>query len=221
MAAALLLPFLLLRTDAADPPAHEARFEKEIQAFEASDKTNPPPQNAILFIGSSSVKLWTTLEQDFPNHKVFNRGFGGSHLSDSAAFVDRIVLPYRPGFVLIYAGDNDIAAGKSPQEVFSDFKRFVQKVQAALPNTKVGFISIKPCPAREKYLDMVKETNVLVKEYAAAKERVFFIDVFTPMLTAEGRPRPELFVKDGLHPNQQCYQLWASIIIPVLEQPPR
>jgi len=215
----LFLPFALLCSQGPDPPAHEARFEKEIQAYEAADKTNPPPENAIQFIGSSSVRLWKTLERDFGGYKVFNRGFGGSHLADSVAFVDRIVLPYKPKLVLIYAGDNDIAAGKSPEEVFDDFRRFVQKIQAQLPETKVGFISIKPSPAREKYMDFAKETNALVKEYAASKEKVLFIDVFTPMLTPDGRPRPELFVQDGLHPSQECYQLWASIISPVLGQP--
>src|SRR5262249_51220098 len=115
----------------------------------AADKTNPPPQNAILFIGSSSVRLWKTLERDFAGYKVFNRGFGGSHLADSVAFVNRIVLPFKPKLVLIYAGDNDIATGKSPEEVFDDFKRFVQKIQAQLPETRVGFISVKPSPARE------------------------------------------------------------------------
>src|SRR5262245_60143394 len=118
---------------AAEETPHEAQWEKAIQAFKASDKTNPPPLNAILFIGSSSIRLWTSLEQDFAGHKVFNRGFGGSHLSDSVAFVDRIVVPYKPKLVLIYAGDNDIASGKSPERVFSDFKNFVQKIHAALP----------------------------------------------------------------------------------------
>jgi lysophospholipase L1-like esterase len=207
-----------LQTHAAEQPAHEAQWERAIQAFEAADKTNPPPQHAVLFIGSSSIRLWTTLERDLAGHKVFNRGFGGSHLSDSVAFVDRIVIPYQPKMVLIYAGDNDIAAGKSPEEVFGDFKKFVQKIRAALPKTRVGFISIKPSPAREKFQDRAKEANRLVREYANGKDEVLFIDVFTPMLTPEGRPRPELFIKDGLHPNQQCYELWASIIRPVLEK---
>jgi len=143
---------------------------------------------------------------------VINRGFGGSHLSDSVVYAERIVIPCRPKVVLIYAGDNDIAAGKSAGEVFADFKMFVKKVQTALPNTSVGFISIKPSPAREKNLDEIRKANRLVKTYARGKPKAFFIDVFAPMLSAEGKPRPELFVKDGLHPNKECYELWAGII---------
>ena len=103
----------------------ELRWGKEIRAFEEADKTNPPPRGAILFIGSSTIRCWTNLAQAFPGHQVINRGFGGSHLSDSVAFMDRIVTPYRPKLIFLYAGDNDIAAGKSPEEVLSDFKAFV------------------------------------------------------------------------------------------------
>jgi len=198
---------------------HDAKqWEKDIQAFEAADRTNPPPQNAILFIGSSSIKRWATLTENFAGYTVINRGFGGSHLSDSVAFVDRIVVPYKPKIVLIYAGDNDIAFGKSPEEVFGDFKKFVKKIHATLPETKVDFISIKPSPAREKYLEQIKKTNRMVKEFASKQKRVGYIDVFTPMLSGEGRPRPELFVKDGLHPNKECYEMWAAIIKPALNE---
>jgi len=201
------------RTPAPAHKPHDAKqWENAIRAFEAADKTNPPPQNAILFIGSSSIKRWTTLADDFQGYTVINRGFGGSHLSDSVAFVDRIVIPYKPKIVLIYAGDNDIAFGKSPEEVFGDFKKFVKKVHASLPETTVEFISIKPSPLREKYLEQIKKTNRMIKEFAGKQKRVGYIDVFTPMLNGEGRPRPELVVKDGLHPNKECYDLWASII---------
>src|SRR5437016_5241110 len=119
----------------AEGVSHESQLEKAIQAFEAADKTNPAPQDAVLFIGSSSIRLWTNLAQSFPGHKVINRGFGGSHLSDSVAFVERIVIPYKPKLVLIYAGDNDIASGKTPEQVFEDFKRFVEKIHSRLPET--------------------------------------------------------------------------------------
>jgi lysophospholipase L1-like esterase len=198
------------------PP--EARWEKDIRAFEAADKTNPPPQGAVLFIGSSSIRLWANLEQAFPGHKVLNRGFGGSELSDSVAFVDRIVTPYKPRLVVLYAGDNDLASGKSPERIVGDFKAFAEKIRAALPDTHIAYIAIKPCPAREKNLDRVKATNRLIQEYAASDNRLLFIDVFTPMLTPEGRPRADLCLKDGLHPNAQCYELWASILRPVLDQ---
>ena len=113
---------LFAQTAAEKKQSPEARWGKDIRAFEAADKTNPPPQGAVLFIGSSSIRLWTNLAQAFPGHKVLNRGFGGSQLSDSVAFVDRIVTPYKPKLVLLYAGDNDIASGKSPERILSDFK---------------------------------------------------------------------------------------------------
>jgi lysophospholipase L1-like esterase len=196
----------------------EARWEKDIRAFEIADKTNPPPLDAILFIGSSSIRRWTNLAQTFPGHKVLNRGFGGSQLADSVAFVDRIVTPYKPKLVLLYAGDNDIASGKSPERVLGNFKAFVGKIHAALPETRIAYIAIKPCPAREKYLDRVKATNRLMRDYTASDSRLLFIDVFTPMLTKEGRPRADLCIKDGLHPNAQGYDLWASFLRPILDK---
>ncbi len=207
-----------LDVPAAESNLHAAQWESEIRAFEAADETNPPPHDAVLFIGSSSIRKWQTLAEDFPGHKVLNRGFGGSHLADSVAFAERIVIPYKPRLVLLYAGDNDIAAGRSPEEVLVDFRAFVRKIRAALPQTQIAYISIKPCPAREKYLDLIKTTNRLVKKYVEAEDKLRFIDVFTPMLTQEGRPRPDLFLPDGLHPNARGYAVWTAIIRPILEQ---
>jgi lysophospholipase L1-like esterase len=220
--AVLNLP-LFARVTAETKPPPEAQWEKDILAFEAADKASPPPQNAILFIGSSSIRLWTNLAQAFPGHQLLNRGFGGSHLSDSVAFVDRIVIPYKPKLVLLYAGDNDIAAGKSPVQVLRDFKAFVGRIRAALPDTRIAYIAIKPCPARQQFLDRVKTTNLLIQNYTASDKRLLFVDVFTPMLTKEGRPRADLCLNDGLHPNPQCYELWATILKPILDKydPPK
>lgn len=209
---------LFAQTGAQEKLPPEARWEKDIRAFEAADRTNPPPQDAILFLGSSSIRLWANLAHAFPGHKVINRGFGGSELSDSVAFANRIVIPYQPRLILLYAGDNDIAAGKFPERILSDFKAFAGRIHAALSNTRIAYIAIKPCPAREKYLDQVKTANRLIHEYAASDNRLPFVDVFTPMLTKDGRPRADLCIKDGLHPNAQGYDLWASIIRPILDQ---
>jgi lysophospholipase L1-like esterase len=203
-------------TEKKQPP--EARWEKDIEAFEISDKTNPPPQQAVLFIGSSSILMWTDLSHAFPTHKVINRGFGGSQLSDSVAFVSRIVTPYKPKLVVLYAGDNDIALGKSPERVLADFKAFASKIHAALPDTRIAYIAIKPCPLREKFLDQVKSANRLIQEYTTSDKRLLFVDVFTPMLTKEGRPRSDLCLQDRLHPNAQCYELWASLLRPILDK---
>ncbi len=194
------------------------RWETTIRAFEAADQTNPPPPKAVEFIGSSSIRKWTNAPAQFPKHKVFLRGFGGSHLSDSVAFADRIVIPYQPGLILLYAGDNDIAAGKSPQQVFADFKSFVAKVHASLPRARIAFIAIKPSPSREKFLAPTREANRLIREFIAGQERLIYLDVFTPMLNAEGRPRPDLFLSDRLHLNDAGYKLWASIVSPILDE---
>ena len=209
---------LFAQTAAEKKQGPEAQWEKDIRAFETADKASPPPQGGVLFIGSSSIRLWTNLAQAFPGHQVLNRGFGGSQLADSVAFVDRIVTPYKPKLVLLYAGDNDIASGKSPERVLGDFTLFVGKIHAALPDTRIAYIAIKPCPAREQFLDRVKAANRLIRDYTAADQRLLFIDVFSAMLTKDGRPRADLCIQDGLHPNARCYALWASLIRPVLDK---
>jgi len=200
---------------AAEPAA--SPWEKEIRAFEANDKQQPPPEGAVLFVGSSSIRLWK-LDESFPNLKTINRGFGGSHLADSVAFAERIVIPYRPKLVVLYAGDNDLAAGKTPARVLADFKQFVAKVEAALPETRIAFISIKPCPKRWALVDRVRETNASIAEFISRDERLRYIDIFPPMLGADGQPRAELFREDGLHLNAAGYKLWAEVLRPTLEE---
>lgn len=194
------------------------RWEADIRAFEAADQTNPPPRHAIEFIGSSSLRRWTNAPAMLPGHRIFNRGFGGSHLADSVAFVDRIVIPYQPAVVVLYAGDNDINAGKSPEQVFADFKQFVAKIHAALPETRIACISIKPSPAREQHLDKVRIANRLIREFIEGDARLAFVDVFTPSLTPDGRPREDLYLKDGLHPNAAGYTLWATVLKATLDR---
>jgi hypothetical protein len=216
--AALLLPWVVQTPAGQAPQGGLSRWEPAMQAFEAADRTNPPPREAVEFIGSSSIRLWTNAPALLPGHRIFNRGFGGSHLADSVAFADRIVIPYRPKLVVLYAGDNDIAAGKSTAEVLADFREFVRKVHAALPQTHIAFISIKPCPAREKHLDEVKTANQLIHEFIGQDRRLTYVDVFTPSLSAEGKPRAELYLADGLHPNAAGYKLWAAVVKPVLDR---
>jgi lysophospholipase L1-like esterase len=194
-----------------------SKWEFEIRAFEAADKTNPPPKGAILFVGSSSIRLWKTLAADFARHKVINRGFGGSQIEDSTALADRIIVPCRPKRVFLYAGDNDIAAGKSPERVCDDFKAFVVRVRAALPRVQIAFISIKPSPSRWHLVEKQKAANHLIERYCNSSGKVEYIDVFKPMLGADGKPRAELFLDDNLHLNAQGYQLWAALIRPHLK----
>lgn len=193
------------------------RWEQDIRAFEAVDRTNPPPKNAILFVGSSSIRLWKTLAKDFPDKPVINRGFGGSFISDSVHFADRIVLPHRPRQIVMYAGGNDINAKKTPEQVAADFRAFVEKVHATLPDTRVAYIAIAPNPARWAQVERIKVANQLIAEFCRGNPKLAFIDVFPHMLGADGQPRPEIFVADRLHMNAKGYELWTGLVRPYLK----
>jgi lysophospholipase L1-like esterase len=206
------LVFLLLASldpiTAEGPPT---RWEKTIRNFEAQDKQNPPPSGAVLFLGSSSIRMWK-LKQSFPDTAAINRGFGGSQISDSLQYADRIILPYKPKTIIFYAGDNDVAAGKTPERVLKDFTALTTKVQKALPETIIAFIAIKPSLRRWKLVERMREANSLVSEYCNKHEKLAFVDIDTPMIGADGKPRPELFAKDGLHLSAKGYQLWNSLV---------
>lgn len=204
------------------PCAFEARqsanrFEADIKKFEEADKQNPPAKGAVLFIGSSSIRFWKDLDKDFPETKVINRGFGGSQIEDSIYFAERIVVPYRPRMIVLYAGDNDLADGKSAEKVFSDYKDFVGKVRQHLGDVSIAYISIKPSIARRKLTDQIKTANALIKDHAAHNKNLKFIDIFPAMLGADGNPRAELYVQDGLHMTPQGYALWRAIVAPYLK----
>jgi lysophospholipase L1-like esterase len=221
-AAALLLLALASQSFAADAAKSDAPkpppFDAEIRAFEAADAKSTPAPGGVLFIGSSSIKGWKNTADDFPGIPVINRGFGGSQIRHSTMYADRIVLPYKPKAIVFYAGDNDIAANRTPAQVLGDFKAFAEKVHATLPDTRIHFISIKPSIKRWKLVDKMKEANRLVKEFAdASGGKVGYIDIFTPMLGADGQPRPELLGPDGLHMTRKGYELWRDTVAPVLK----
>lgn len=195
----------------------ENRFEKDVQAYEAADKTNPPPQGAILFTGASSIRLWKTLAEDFPEHKVINRGFGGSQMSDNVHFADRIVTPYKPKLIVIQAGGNDINAGKSPEQVLADFKTYVEKVRAKLPYVRIAYMSINPSPKRWEQVEKQKQANKLVKDYVVKGKNLDYIDIWDSVLGADGQPRDELFIADRLHPSAAGYKIRAEIVRPHLK----
>ena len=195
--------------------ADPARWEETIAKFEAADKENPPPPGGIVFIGSSSIRLWDTASA-FPEAKVINRGFGGSEMEDSRHFADRIVIPYKPRLVAVYAGDNDLNKGKTPQRVLEDFKAFVAKVHAALPAARIIYIAVKPSIARWNIADKGAETNRLIRQFTQSDRRLAFADIWTPMLGDDGKPRPELFVKDNLHLSEAGYKVWNGVVGPML-----
>ena len=191
-----------------------ARWEKDIAAFERSDRTNPPPKGALLFVGSSTIVRWKTLAQDFPGQRVINRGFGGSEILDAAHFADRIVIPYAPRMIFLRAGGNDIHAGKSAKQVFEDYEEFVTKVHAKLPETEIVFISQCPTIARWSEADENKALNQLVAEYTKGKPHLKYIETYDMSLGADGKPRPDLFVEDKLHFSAEGYKLLAERVRP-------
>jgi len=199
----------------ADPPAdHDpARFESEIAAFEKWDRHNAVPRDAVLFVGSSSIRLWETADS-FPGLPVINRGFGGSHISDVNHFANCIVVKYKPRVIVFYAGDNDIADGKSPQQVANDFGAFVELVHKRLPDTKIIYVPIKPSPARWKLWPQMQKANALVKQLS--DDDLIYVDTANPMLGPDGQPRPELYRSDGLHLSDNGYELWNEILRPQL-----
>jgi len=192
-------------------------FESEISAFEQADIASPPPANPVLFVGSSSIRVWPDLAGDFPDYPVMNRGFGGSQMSDVLYYFDRIVAPYNPALILVYEGDNDLAAAKPVDQVYADYVAFLALVEEQLPDADVAFIATKPSPSRSQYLEVTQELNARLEELASNNSYLWFIDVLAPMLDDSGQPRPELFGSDMLHMNAAGYELWQSIIEPVLD----
>jgi len=194
------------------------RWEPAIKKFEEADKLSPPPQNAIVFIGASSIVRWN-LKESFPElgTQAINRGFGGSLAADSTRYADRIVIPYKPRMVVFYAGDNDVEANHTPQQITDDFVAFERKVHAALPQTQIVFISIKPSIRRFPWIEQIKGANALVKQYCATHPNLTFVDIVPQMLGADGKPRKELLVEDGLHMTPAGYKIWNDALRPILQ----
>jgi hypothetical protein len=198
------------------PPAH---WQAEIDAFAAHDRQAPPPQHGVLFVGSSSIRLWApTLARDFPGVPVIDRGFGGSAIADSTFYAGRIATPCHPRLIVMYAGDNDIAGGDTPQRVVDDFKAFVARVRRDLPGVPVAYVSIKPSVARWSLWPAMREANRGIRRWAATQQDVRYVDVATKMLDAHGRPQPELLRDDGLHMTPAGYAIWVAALKPVLAE---
>ena len=190
------------------------RWEKEIAAIEQREAERPPERGGIVFVGSSSIRMWN-LQKSFPKLAAVNHGFGGSAIADSVHFIDRLVVPLEPKTVVFYAGDNDLQGGKSTAAVRDDFAAFVTGVQAKLPSTRIVFLAIKPSPSRIKLFEKQKEANALIREIIEQDpDRLVYVDVFGPMLNADGKPREELFLSDKLHLNDQGYALWTDLVKP-------
>lgn len=217
---ALLLFAGMLRGAAADdtPTADRfAKWEPEIRKFEVSDASQPPKAGGIVFVGSSSIRLWK-LEKSFPDLPVINRGFGGSEIEDSVHFAKRIVLPYHPKTVVFYAGDNDIKKNKTAETVASHFKDFCGVVHDHLPQTKILFIGIKPSPSRWSLIAEQRKANGLIRDFCASTNYARFVDVEPVMLGSNGEPEPELFKEDKLHMTDAGYERWTAVLAPALKE---
>jgi lysophospholipase L1-like esterase len=194
------------------------QWQAEIANLVAGDAAHPPPRDAVLFIGSSSIRMWTALAEDFPGVPTINRGFGGSRLADSTYYADRIVTPYHPKLIVMYAGDNDIAEGHTSQQVIDDFKAFVARVRRDLPLVAIAWLSIKPSIARAAMWPQMRAANDGIARWARTQKDVTFVDVAAKMLDAHGQPRPELLREDGLHMLPAGYAIWIDALKPVLER---
>jgi lysophospholipase L1-like esterase len=212
-ACTLVLLGRALTAQQAGPPLDLAQWEPAIRAFEDADRADPPRPGGILFIGSSSIRLWTTLDQDFPGLPVLNRGFGGSQTREVTAFVPRIVLPYKPALIVFYCGTNDIASGhRKAAEVAADFQAFVSAVRTSLPSTRIAFISAAPNPARWHLREEMQDLNRRVRDMSRTAERIDFIDVWPAMLGPDGSPRSGIYRDDKLHMNAAGYEIWKGIV---------
>lgn len=195
-------------------PAH--RFENNVRLYEAQDKTNPPPRNAILLAGDSQFYRWQTLHDDLPGYTIINRGIDSFQTSDLLYFADRLVLPYQPRLIILHIGGNDVHAGQTAEQILANFKAFVAKVRAVQPTVPIAFSSMTPGPARWDEADRRKQANLTIKNYIATQPGLHFIDLWDAMLTPEGKPRPDLWVADGIHPNHAGYLVRVKIMQPLL-----
>lgn len=197
--------------------AQTRRFEAEILKFEEADKQTPPPANTVLFTGSSSIRLWDNLSSYFPGKTVLQRGFGGSDLSDVRYFVDRVIIRYQPKQVVLYAGENDIAAGQTARQTYDRFVDLFRYVRKQLPDARFTFISLKFSPSRRKVWPAVEETNRRIKRFLSRRRNTDFVDIVPVMLQPNGQPLGELFKGDSLHMTKKGYVLWGEVLRPFVK----
>jgi hypothetical protein len=216
ISAALLATLLALAGPAVPLQAQADRWTSEMQAFDTQDRASRPATGGVVFVGSSSIRLWD-LARHFPGLPAVNRGFGGSQIEDSVRHADLLVIRHRPRVVVFYAGDNELHSGKTSRQVADDFAAFVRTIHAALPQTRIAFVGIKPSLARWGMIGKVREANALVRSSCEADPRLAFIDVDGPMIGWDGRPREDLFVADGLHLSEKGYELWTVLTRPLLQ----
>lgn len=202
---------------AAQAPVDPNRWEPTIQKFEAEDKQNAPAKGSVVFIGSSSIARWSNLAESFPSLKVVNRGFGGSELADSAKYASRVVVPHAPRIVVLYAGENDLNRGVTPDVISADFGKFADVIRKSLSSTRIVVIGLKPSLLRWKLRDGMQQTNNLIRTRCAADRSCVYVDPWPVMIGKDGTPIPEFFVEDGLHMTPAGYKAWTQMLQPHLK----
>lgn len=212
----IILNFLFISLLACNAAAQP--FANEINQFKKIDSVAMPPANAILFTGSSSFRIWDSLQANFPEHSIINRAFGGSTLPDVIYYAEEVIFKYQPKQIFLYCGDNDFAADEKlmGKDVFKRFKTLYKIIRKKLPDVSFVYVAIKPSPSRQQLMPKMAEANSRIKKNLASKKNTGFVDVYSPMLNAAGNPRPELFQKDMLHMNAEGYKIWQKLIEPYL-----
>jgi lysophospholipase L1-like esterase len=211
-----LLALFLIQNSVLAADYDPAKWQPDIDKFLAADISEPTKPGGVVFVGSSSIRMWD-LGKSFPDEKYLNRGFGGSEIIDSTHFLTELVAKHKPRLVVFYAGDNDIASGKSPEQVHEDFQAFAKKFETALPEAKLVYISIKPSIARWQLADKMREANRLIATECEKIDRFMFLDVW-PVMLKDGKPREDIFLSDGLHMNEAGYKLWIDLLTPHLAE---
>ncbi len=211
-----LIGSLVVLVSAAQPK--ERPFQKDIDAFVRQDSLQAPPDLPVLLVGSSSFTFWKDAQAAFPNYKILNRGFGGSSLTDLIYFAPQVLFAYHPSQIIIYCGENDMAAtpAAAPKEVLARFKTLFRMIRRKWSEVPVIYVSIKPSPARWQLEPQFVEANRRISAYLHHKKKAVFLDVHSHMLDSLGNTRPELYISDRLHMNQEGYKIWKNLLLPLL-----
>ena len=194
------------------------RFEDEIKKYEEADKAQMPAKGGVLFVGSSSFRLWSTVAQDFAPLPVINRGFGGSTTPEVMHYAKRIVYKYEPSVIVYYCGENDMASETPPQVAFQNFKKFIGETEKNLANATVVFVSAKPSPSRWALWKDFQQFNSMVELFAKNRPNLRYVDISKELLGANGEPDASLFVEDKLHINASGYAKWTAVLKPIVTE---
>ena len=217
MVVALTMLGAVASTLAEDASKSPERWERTIAAFEKDNREHPPAPGGVLIYGSSSAVKWKPYQKDLGAFPIANRGFGGSTLAECARYVERAVIPCKPGIVILYAGDNDISQKATPEDIHASFLLLLERLRKALPDVKVIVFSMKPAPIRKVQYEKLKKVSQSLREECEKGKNLYFLDIWTPMMGADGEPNPELFLSDHSHCNAKGYALWVSLLKPVLD----